>query len=247
MRGAGAGRRLALPSAAAACLLLSLCGISLVRADSIYYETGDDGTIRLTNAPDSGRYHTYLAPGHSRGTGNAPPGPYSEPIRLAARKFGVDPDLVRAVIAAESNFNPEAISPKGARGLMQLMPSTASRFGVKDIFDPVENIFGGVRYLRYLLDLFGGDLVLALAAYNAGEKIVQQKGGVPGFRETVNYVDRVMSGYGRPVKAPRASSPGKSPEAGASRSARKTRIYRAVSGDGALVFSDSPIPKPARN
>jgi soluble lytic murein transglycosylase len=247
MRGAGARRRLSLPAAAAACLLLSLSGTSRVPADSIYYETGEDGTIRLTNAPSSRRYHTYLTSGHSPGTGDAPPGLYSEPIRRAARKFGVDPNLVRAVIAAESNFNPAAVSPKGARGLMQLMPSTASRFGVRDIFDPVQNIFGGVRYLRYLLDLFGGDLVLALAAYNAGEKIVQDRGGVPRFRETVNYVDRVMSGYGRPGKAPRASSPGESPEAGAPGFARKTRIYRAVSGDGALVFSDSPIPKPARD
>ena len=245
MRGAGAPRRLSLPAVAAACLLLSLSGTSPVQADRIYYATGEDGTIRLTNAPESGRYHTYLVSGHSPGTEVAPPGLYSEPIRLAARKFGVDPNLVRAVIAAESNFNPEAVSPKGARGLMQLMPSTASRFGVKDVFDPVENIFGGVRYLRHLLDLFGGDLVLALAAYNAGEKIVQKKGGVPGYRETVNYVDRVLSGYG-PGKATRASSAGKPPEAGARRSAQKARIYRAVSGDGALVFSDSPIPKPAR-
>jgi len=247
MSGAGARRRFFLQAVAAACLLLSLSGASRVQADSIYYETGEDGTIRLTNAPGSGRYHTYLISGHPHGSGDAPPGLYSEPIRLAARKFGVDPNLVRAVIAAESNFNPAAVSPKGARGLMQLMPSTASRFGVRDAFDPVDNIFGGVRYLRYLLDLFGGDLVLALAAYNAGEKIVQDRGGVPGFRETVNYVDRVMSGYGRPGKAPRASSPGKSPEAGTPRSARKIRIYRTVSGDGALVFSDSPIPKPARD
>ena len=247
MKGTGARRRLALPAAAAACLLLSLSGISRLHADSIYYETGEDGTMRLTNAPSSRKYHTYMTSGHSPGTGEAPQGLYSEPIRRAAREFGVDPNLVRAVIAAESNFNPGAVSPKGARGLMQLMPSTARRFGVRDIFDPVENIFGGVRYLRYLLDLFGGDLVLALAAYNAGEKIVQDRGGVPRFRETVNYVDRVMSGYGRPGKAPRAASPGKSPGGGTSGSARKTRIYRAVSGDGALVFSDSPIPKPVRD
>ena len=247
MRGAGARRRLSLPAAAAACLLLSLSGTSRAPADSIYYETGEDGTIRLTNAPGSRRYHTYLISGPFPGAGDAPPGLYSEPIRLAARKFGVDPNLVRAVIAAESNFNPAAVSPKGARGLMQLMPSTASRFGVRNIFDPVENIFGGVRYLRYLLDLFGGDLVLALAAYNAGEKIVQDTGGVPRFRETENYVDRVMSGYGRPGKGPRASSPGKAPAAKAVGSVRKTRFYRAVSGDGALVFSDSPIPKPARD
>ena len=247
MRTTGERQRLSLPAAAAACLLLSFFGTSRIAADSIYYETGKDGTIRLTNAPASRCYSTYLTTGHTPGTGEALPGPYSEPIRRAGKKFGVDPTLIRAVIAAESNFNPGAVSPKGARGLMQLMPSTANRYGVKDIFDPVQNIFGGVRYLRYLLDLFEGNLVLALAAYNAGERIVQDAGGVPRFRETRDYVDRVMSGYGRPGRASLTSSPGKPPEAATTAPAPKTRIYRAVSGDGALIFSDSPIPKPVRD
>jgi soluble lytic murein transglycosylase-like protein len=247
VRRGGARRAPFLPAAAAACLLLSLSGTCPLRAESIYYEKGEDGTIRLTNAPGNRDYHTYLTTGHSPGTGEVPPGPYSDPIRRAGKTFGVDPRLIRAVIAAESNYNPSAVSPKGARGLMQLMPATAQRFGVKDIFDPVQNIFGGVQYLRHLLDLFEGDLVLALAAYNAGERIVQETGGVPGYRETRDYVDRVMARYGRPGVAARGSQPGGAPPSAATVPARKTPIYRAVAGDGALVFSDSPISKPVRD
>ena len=247
MRRGGARRAPFLPAAAAASLLRYISGTTPLRADSIFYEKGEDGTIRLTNAPDNRGYHTYLTTGHSPGTGEAPPGPYSDPIRRAGKAFGVDPRLIRAVISAESNFNPSAVSPKGARGLMQLMPATARRFGVKDIFDPVQNIFGGVRYLRHLLDLFEGDLVLALAAYNAGERIVQETGGVPGYRETRDYVDRVMARYGRPSKAARGSQPAGAPASAAAVPARKTQIYRAVAGDGALVFSDSPISKPVRD
>ena len=109
-------------------------------------------------------------------------------VSRLARRHGVDPRLVHAVIRQESNYDWLAISHKGARGLMQLMPGTANRFGVKDIFDPAENVEGGVKYLRHLLDRYDGDFSLALAAYNAGEGAVDRFGGIPPFRETRDYV-----------------------------------------------------------
>lgn len=117
---------------------------------------------------------------------------YDDEIRHYARQYGVDPTLVRAVIHAESAFNPDAVSSAGAGGLMQLMPQTAARFGVADRFNPKENIAGGVAYLAFLLDLFHGDRQLAVAAYNAGEGAVQKYSGVPPYNETQNYVTRVL-------------------------------------------------------
>ncbi|MEO8034318.1 MAG: lytic transglycosylase domain-containing protein [Acidobacteriota bacterium] len=109
----------------------------------------------------------------------------------AARKFDVDAALVSAVIKAESDFNPREMSNKGARGLMQLMPATAQRFGVVDSFDPVANIYAGTRYLRWLLKTFNGNADYAVAAYNAGEGNVWKYNGVPPFRETVTYINRI--------------------------------------------------------
>lgn len=112
-------------------------------------------------------------------------------IVAAAKKFDVDAALVSAMIQAESDFNPREISNKGARGLMQLMPATAERFGVFDSYDPEANIYGGVRYLRWLLEKFNGNADLAVAAYNAGEGNVWKYDGIPPFRETINYVNRI--------------------------------------------------------
>ena len=108
-----------------------------------------------------------------------------------ARAVGINAHLLHSVISVESGFNPRAVSPKMAAGLMQLMPDTAARFGVRDRFDPRDNVRGGAAYLRWLLELFRGDLTLALAAYNAGEKAVLARGGVPPFQETINYVAAV--------------------------------------------------------
>ncbi len=117
--------------------------------------------------------------------------PFDTLITAAALKHGVDERLITSIIAAESNFDRRAISPKDARGLMQLMPATARRLGVTDIFDPEENIDAGARYLRELLDRYSNDLPLALAAYNAGPERVAQYRGVPPFRETRDYIARV--------------------------------------------------------
>ncbi|HET8676941.1 MAG TPA: lytic transglycosylase domain-containing protein [Blastocatellia bacterium] len=123
---------------------------------------------------------------------------YDEMVMKAAARHGVDPNLIFAVMRQESGFNPRARSYKGASGLMQLMPATARRFGVSNIYDPAENIEGGVRYLRFLLDMFNGDVELALAGYNAGEGAVIRHGyAVPRYRETQHYVKVISARYGR--------------------------------------------------
>ncbi|HVO58976.1 MAG TPA: lytic transglycosylase domain-containing protein [Dongiaceae bacterium] len=119
-------------------------------------------------------------------------------VREAAERHRVDPALVRAVIQTESNWNPGAVSRKGAIGLMQLIPTTAQRFGVNDLYSPQQNVDAGVRYLKTLLERYNGNLDLALAAYNAGEGAVDRAHGVPSFRETRNYVQRVQDVYFRP-------------------------------------------------
>jgi hypothetical protein len=119
-------------------------------------------------------------------------GPFGDLIRAAAKRHGVEEALITSVIAAESNFNPRAVSRKNARGLMQLMPATAARFSVTDVFDPAQNIDAGTRYLKELLERYEFDATLALAAYNAGPERVHQYRGVPPFAETRTYVRRVL-------------------------------------------------------
>jgi soluble lytic murein transglycosylase-like protein len=125
-------------------------------------------------------------------------GPLDQIVRDAAQRHNVDPALVKAVISTESGWNPLAVSRKGAVGLMQLIPGTAQRFGVGNPFDPVQNVEGGTMYLKSLLDRYNGDLKKSLAAYNAGERAVDQSGGVPAFPETQQYVQKVTDAYFRP-------------------------------------------------
>ncbi len=120
-----------------------------------------------------------------------------EMVAGAAWRYGIDPDFVASVVKAESGFRPAAVSPKGAQGLMQLMPGTAAGLGVANAFDPAENLDGGTKYLRQLLDQYGGDAVKALAAYNAGPGRVEQYGGLPPYRETRAYVTRVIEEFNR--------------------------------------------------
>jgi Transglycosylase SLT domain len=127
-------------------------------------------------------------------------------IREVAVRYDIPPILVAAIVEAESEFNPRAVSRRGARGLMQLMPGTASSLKVSDTFDPYENIEGGVRHLRGLMDRYHGNLPLVLAAYNAGEQAVMAYGGVPPYRETRRYVSRILRRIGRADLVPRVSS-----------------------------------------
>jgi soluble lytic murein transglycosylase-like protein len=122
-------------------------------------------------------------------------GRYDEYIRQAARLYQLPEELVRAVIQVESGYAPRAVSKANAKGLMQLIPATAQRMQVEDVFDPRQNIFGGTRYLRILANLFNGDLTMTVAAYNAGEGAVMRYGGVPPYRETEDYVTRVITLY----------------------------------------------------
>jgi soluble lytic murein transglycosylase-like protein len=137
---------------------------------------------------------------------------YRDLVEAAAKRYNVDADLITSVIAVESNFDPKAVSRKNARGLMQLLPETAAQLGVKNINDPGENIDAGTRYLRGLLQKYNNNLVLALAAYNAGPERVQQYGSVPPFAETISYVKRVKRGYEKnksqaPTKTPAPPAP----------------------------------------
>lgn len=128
-------------------------------------------------------------------TSDAAATPYTKLIHDASKRYGVDANLVLSVIAAESNFNPKAVSRRNAGGLMQLLPQTASRLGVRNVFDPGQNIDAGTRYLKELLTRYDNNLALALAAYNAGPQNVQRYGRVPPFSETVRYVRRIQKEY----------------------------------------------------
>jgi soluble lytic murein transglycosylase-like protein len=133
--------------------------------------------------------------------------PYRELVEAAAKKYAVDADLITSVMAVESNFDPKAVSRKNAHGLMQLLPETAARLGVQNIDDPAENIDAGTRYLKELLQKYGNDLVLTLAAYNAGPERVRQYGRVPPFAETISYVRRVKRGYDKSKSNAAAKTP----------------------------------------
>jgi membrane-bound lytic murein transglycosylase MltF len=162
----------------------------------IYKYIDTEGVIHLTNVPTNPHVKYDLILKERRVLFRVKPADitkYDDLISRASQKYNVDSALVKAVIKAESNFNHKAVSPKGARGLMQLMPATANSLEVRDSFHPEKNIDGGVRYLRYLLNIFRGDLSLALAAYNAGEAAVARHHySIPPFRETQTYVQRVL-------------------------------------------------------
>lgn len=194
--------------AIAAALMAASTG--LCHAD-IYRYVDQDGKVHFTNVPLDSRYMLYLATAKepdavTSAFSNRQYRPYTRADRkkyhlhviAAARAFRLEPALIHAVISAESGYNPLARSPKGATGLMQLMPDTARRYGVDNPLDPGQNIHGGAAYLSDLLKLFGNDLNLALAAYNAGEGSVMEYGNrIPPYRETKQYVPKVLSYYKR--------------------------------------------------
>ena len=164
---------------------------------AVYGYVDADGTAHFTDAPTKPYFRPLPAFGLPQGV-NLVRGQYATLINQIALEERVDPELVRAIIKAESNFDRYALSRKGARGLMQLMPGTAGRYAVANTYDPEANVRGGVRHLRYLQDLFPDRLPLALAAYNAGERVVLRYDRLPPYPETRRYVDRVLGIYGRP-------------------------------------------------
>jgi hypothetical protein len=182
--------------------------------------------------------------------------PYRELVEAAAAKHGVDADLITSVMAVESNFDAKAVSRKNAHGLMQLLPETAARLGVRNIDDPRENIDGGTRYLRELLQRYNNDLALTLAAYNAGPERVQQYGGnVPPYRETLSYVRRVKKHYDKSKTNPPASTLDLSSLFDTPRSSSTAPITAAPAkpvspGNAVSPFtanSPTPSPNPAQN
>lgn len=168
-----------------------------LRAD-IYKYVDSEGVVHFSNTKKNGKViaKERPRPPASRGkSAGVDPSRFDRYIRDAAALYQIPVELVRAVIAVESGFNPRAVSHANARGLMQLIPETAERMMVTDVFDPRQNIFGGVRYLRVLANLFNGDIELTLAAYNAGENAVIRHGGIPPFAETREYVGKVLARY----------------------------------------------------
>jgi len=211
----------------------------------IYYRIDENGVAHFTNAPATPAYRL-LEPGPLPPRSRLAPTSLDQLIEAFAAEHGLDSALIKAVIKTESNFNPRAVSRKGAQGLMQLMPATIGRLSVGDAFDPHENIGAGVRYLRQLLDQFEGDLTLALAAYNAGENAVLRYRGVPPYPETRDYVRKVQSHYrqtrgehsrnGLITAASRRSGP--LPPAIAP--PPRPTIYKAEQASGAILYSNIP-------
>ena len=201
-------------------LVALLPGYGAAGDGEIYRRMDASGVVHYTNVPPHPVLSRGIRPGEQ-------PSGLKALIRSAAHRVGLDPRLVEAVIAVESDFDPWAVSRKGAMGLMQLMPATADRYAVQNPFDPVENIGGGTRYLRDLLHRFQGDLRSALAAYNAGEAAVATYQGIPPYRETREYVTKVLQRYGQ---ASTLLSRHVSPSAG----------YRFFNPDGGSSFTNIP-------
>ncbi len=186
----------------------------------VYRHVDASGTVRYSNIPLQLSFARRVR--HSQS-----PGSFRAMITSAARRYGISARLIEAVIAVESAFDPRAVSRKGAMGLMQLMPKTARRYAVRNPFDPLQNIRGGIQFLRDLLHRFHGDLRLALAAYNAGEKAVVAYDGVPPYRETREYVKKVLRRYGgAPIMYPRVTT--------------AYRVYRVIGPRGIPRYSNPP-------
>jgi soluble lytic murein transglycosylase-like protein len=182
-------------------ILFCIFFLPLPSVAGIYRYEDEKGVIHFTNCPRDPKFKLYIRESKedvengSRFFSAKDSNQYDSLISEFSKKYQVDFALIKAIIRAESGFNPAAVSRKGARGLMQLMPETASRLNVSNSFNPRENIEGGVRYFKHLLSLFNDDLRLSLAAYNAGENIVAEVRSIPPYRETVDYVRKVLSYY----------------------------------------------------
>jgi len=217
---------------------------AIAQAD-IYQFVDDSGVVHFTNVPagrvkKNAKVHAEARATYSSAATSQPASPvkgkqrsddipasYVTIINSACERYGVDPSLVHAVVKVESDFNPFALSRKGAMGLMQLMPQTASTMKVRNSFSPHENIEGGVKYLRYLIDRYEGNLSLALAAYNSGETAVKKWGTIPPYKETQDYVKKIMHIYNGTGSTNKAFAP-------------RYTIYVGTGADGTILLTDNP-------
>lgn len=225
--------------------LISLfLSLPLAAGADIYQYVDGNGVLHFSNTGSGkkakliARESRRTAPAEQPGEEESRPTPsptiilssYSDIIHEACDKHGVDPALVHAIVKVESDFNVYAVSRTGAMGLMQLMPQTAVEMNVRNSFNPTENIYGGVKYLRYLLDRYEGNLKLALAAYNSGETSVKRWGTIPPFRETQQYVRKVLQLYNGTADKP----------------APRYTIYMGYSNDGTILLTDNPSNHPSK-
>jgi soluble lytic murein transglycosylase-like protein len=218
------------PDARAAAVLALALMFASAQADELLYYVDKDGQMVVTNTPSRRDLKPVprLRGGPAQRSTTLPATPFDPYIEMVARDNGVDPSLVKAVALVESGFNPRAKSSKGAQGLMQLMPATAKQYGVTNIHDPYQNLSAGAKHLRGLLDLYDGDVTLALAAYNAGSGAVTRYGGVPAYAETQDYVKKVQTKMGR---TPRKNQ-------GRLVSAAAAKIQMRVEPDGSVTLSN---------
>jgi hypothetical protein len=253
-RGGRDRRQIDRRAASARAVVASVVAATALPASAdVFTRRGERGVLEATNLPDrEGFKLAYRSKGpvtHSPGFRVRPSNNrlYDPYIREAVALHGVDEQLVRAVIQVESEFDARAVSRAGARGLMQIMPSTAVRLGVADLFDPRQNILGGVKYLRMLLDMFQGDVSLAVAGYNAGERAVMRHQGVPPYKETQGYVRKILTlltgGGTRPATTP-VLAPAAPKEAAAPTPPppKPSVIYKWRDSQGRLYLSDTPPP-----
>ena len=197
----------------------------------IYKYVDENGVAHFTNTPDGKAYKKIISEGskhisHEGSKKSHTIKSYHQLINSKSREYNIEPSLIKAVIKTESNWDSMAVSQKGAMGLMQLMPDTAEDMEVRNPFNPEENIEGGIKYLRYLLNRFNGDITLALAAYNAGPEKIEKFGGIPPIPETQRYVKQILSIYNNGDSSTRTS----------------TVIYKVIYSDGSVLYTNTPLP-----
>jgi soluble lytic murein transglycosylase-like protein len=247
-------KRLFMSLGAAALLLVAMTRPSFAEDNKIQAYVDSSGKLVFTNLVDenvAAPQTPNLREKSSAVLVDRMPADLRNLVDTISANHGVDPALVRAVMQTESNFNRFARSPKGAMGLMQLIPETGRRYGVRDFYDPHQNVEGGVRYLRFLLDKFNGNVDLAVAGYNAGENLVERLGRIPRIPETTNYVKKIRAIYNKssaPVSAPAmmaAALPSGTQSASTALAAAKDeapRIFRVVDERGVVHFSNIEPP-----